>query len=56
MLLHLADLSARETQRGIDRAMTLVSPLITIAIGALIGGLFVSIVQALLSVNQLVLQ
>jgi len=56
MLLHLADLSARETQRGIDRAMMLVSPLLTIGIGALIGGLFVSIVQALLSVNALVLQ
>ena len=56
MLLHLADLSAKETQRSIDRAMMLVSPLLTIFIGALIGGLFVSIVQALLSVNQLVLQ
>jgi general secretion pathway protein F len=56
MLLHLADLSARETQRSIDRAMTLVSPLLTIGIGALIGGLFVYIVQALLSFNALVLQ
>jgi general secretion pathway protein F len=56
MLLHLADLSAKETQRSIDRAMMLVSPLLTIGIGALIGGLFVSIVRALLSVNELVLQ
>ena len=56
MLLHLADLTAKETQRSIDRAMTLVSPLITIGIGALIGGLFVFIVQALLSFNALVLQ
>lgn len=56
MLLHLADLSARETQRSIDRAMTLLSPLLTIGIGALIGGLFVFIVQALLSFNALVLQ
>jgi general secretion pathway protein F len=55
MLLHLADLSAKETQRSIDRAMTLVSPLLTIGIGGLIGGLFVSIVRALLSVNELVL-
>jgi general secretion pathway protein F len=56
MLLHLADLSAKETQRSIDRAMTLVSPVLTIGIGALIGGLFVFIVQALLSFNALVLQ
>ena len=55
MLLHLADLTARETQRSIDRVMTLVSPLLTIGIGALIGGLFVSVVRALLSVNELVL-
>jgi general secretion pathway protein F len=55
MLLHLADLSVKETQRSIDRAMTLVSPVLTIGIGALIGGLFVSIVRALLSVNELVL-
>jgi general secretion pathway protein F len=55
MLLHLADLSTKETQRSIDRAMTLVSPLLTIGIGALIGGLFVSVVRALLSVNELVL-
>ena len=56
MLLHLADLTARETQRSIDRVMTLVSPLLTIGIGALIGGLFVSVVRALLSVNELVLR
>jgi general secretion pathway protein F len=56
MLLHLAELSDKEAQRGIDRAMTLISPLLTIMIGGLIGSLFVSVVQALLSVNQLALQ
>jgi general secretion pathway protein F len=56
MLVHLADLSDKEAQRSIDRAMTLISPLLTIMIGGLIGSLFVSVVQALLSVNQLALQ
>jgi general secretion pathway protein F len=56
MLLHLADLSDKEAQRSIDRAMTLISPLLTIVIGGLIGSLFVSVVQALLNVNQLALQ
>ena len=57
MLLHLAELSDKEAQGGsIDRAMTLISPLLTIMIGGLIGGLFVSVVQALLSVNELALQ
>ena len=56
MLLHLAELSDKGTQRSIDRAMMLVSPVLTIGIGALIGGLFVSVVQAMLSVNQLAFQ
>jgi general secretion pathway protein F len=56
MLLHLADISDKGTQSSIDRAMTLVSPVLTIAIGALIGGIFVSVMQAVLSVNQLVFQ
>ena len=56
MLLHLAELSDKEAQRSIDRAMMLMSPLLTITIGGLIGSLFVSVVQALLSVNQLALQ
>ena len=56
MLLHLAELNDKEAQRSIDRAMTLISPLLTIVIGGLIGSLFVSVVQALLSVNQLALQ
>jgi general secretion pathway protein F len=56
MLLHLAEISDKGTQSSIDRAMTLVSPVLTIAIGGLIGGIFVSVMQAVLSVNQLVFQ
>lgn len=55
MLLHLADLTEKEVQNNIDRAMTLLSPVLTIVIGGLIGGLFISVIQALLSVNQMVL-
>ena len=56
MLLHLAEISDKGTQSSIDRAMALVSPVLTIAIGALIGGIFVSVMQAVLSVNQLAFQ
>jgi general secretion pathway protein F len=56
MLLHLADISDKGTQRSIDHAMTLLSPVLTIGIGALIGGLFVSVMQAMLSVTQLAFQ
>ena len=56
MLLHLADLTETETQRRIDRAMTLLGPAMTIIIGAVIGTLVLSVMQAVLSVNALALR
>jgi Type II secretion system (T2SS), protein F len=52
MLLHLAEISDKATQSSIDRAMTLLSPVLTIAIGALIGGIFVSVIQARAAQNR----
>lgn len=56
MLLHLAELTETETQRRIDRAMTLLGPAMTIVIGAVIGTLVLSVMQAVLSVNALALR
>lgn len=56
MLLHLADISHNEAERQFDRFMTLLPPLLTIVIGGLVGALILSIMQAILSVNQLVVQ
>lgn len=56
MLLHLAELSENETQQRVDRAMTLIGPAMTIVIGAVIGTLVLSVMQAVLSVNELALR
>jgi general secretion pathway protein F len=55
MLLHLADMYDREAARALERAMTLLSPLITVAIGIVVGGIILSVMQAVLSVNTLAL-
>jgi general secretion pathway protein F len=56
MLLHLADLADKATQRKIDRAMTLLGPVLTVVIGMVVGGLIISVMQAVLNVNELVLR
>lgn len=56
MLLHLGRLAEADLKRRLAQAVTLLSPALTIAIGGGIGLLFVSVVQALLSVNQAALQ
>ncbi len=56
MLLHLAQLTDKATHRKIDRAMTLLGPALTVIIGLMVGGLIVSVMQAILSVNDLVLR
>jgi general secretion pathway protein F len=43
-------------QQKIERIMTLVTPLMTLAMGLLVAGLIFSVMQALLSVNDLVLE
>jgi general secretion pathway protein F len=53
MLLQLADVLENETELKIDRAMVLLTPVLTITIGVLVGGLILSVMQAILSVNQL---
>jgi general secretion pathway protein F len=56
MLLHVADAAEKELQMGIDRLMTLLVPVLTIAIGLLIGGIMMSVMRAILAVNQLAAQ
>jgi general secretion pathway protein F len=56
MLLHLADMTEKETQRRIDHGMTLLGPAMTIIIGGVIGTLVLSVMQAVMSVNALVLR
>jgi general secretion pathway protein F len=56
MLLHAATGSESEAAARIERLMTLLTPLMTIGLGLLIGGLIMSVMRAILSVNELVVQ
>jgi general secretion pathway protein F len=53
MLLHIANTTETSAARRLERAMTLLTPLMTVALGLLIGGLIMSVMRAILSVNEL---
>jgi general secretion pathway protein F len=46
----------QQSQRRIERLMTLLTPALTIAIAGLVGGLMLTVMNAILSVNELALQ
>jgi general secretion pathway protein F len=52
MLAHAARMFEEEVQSRIERLMSLVSPLITLAIGLGIGGMVMSVMDAILSIND----
>ena len=56
MLLRLADLLEQATRDRTDRLITMLGPALTIGIGLLVGGLILSVMQAILSVNDLILR
>jgi general secretion pathway protein F len=53
MLLRVATMFERETQRSIERAMGLLTPTLTIFIAAVVGGLIMTVMDAVLSINDL---
>jgi general secretion pathway protein F len=53
VLAHAAEMHETQTRQRIDRMLALFTPLVTVAIGGLIGGLIVSLMGAILSVGQL---
>jgi len=54
MLLYVADGEEKAVASYIDRLMTLLTPLLTILLGLFVGGIVMSIMRAILSVNELV--
>lgn len=56
MLLRTATIFETALQRQLDRITTLLTPVLTIGIGIFVGGLMVSVMGALLSINELALQ
>lgn len=53
MLIRVADIFEATLQRQLDRVTALITPVLTLGIGFLVGGLIVSVMGALLSINEL---
>ncbi len=56
MLLHLATTVETQLEQKIDRLMTMLGPSMTIVIGVIVGGLILSVMQAILGINEVALQ
>lgn len=53
MLLRLALTFEQQTQQRLERLVTLLTPALTVAIAALVGGLIIAVMNAILSINEL---
>lgn len=53
MLLHIAERSEADVARSTERWMALLTPVMTLVLGLMIGGLIMSVMQAILSVNEI---
>lgn len=53
MLAQVADLYERQSQERIERMMSVLTPVLTIAIAGLVGGLIFSVMSAVLAINDL---
>lgn len=56
MLLRVAAMFEQQAQRSVERFMTMLTPLLTVVIAALIGGLIMTVMNAILSINDLAFQ
>jgi general secretion pathway protein F len=56
MLLRQADLDESRIKHKVDRALAMMVPVLTIGLGAVVAGLIVSMLVAIISVNDLALQ
>lgn len=53
MLLTIAAMFEQQTQRSIDRLMTLLTPALTMGVAVLVGSLIMAVMNAVLSINEL---
>jgi general secretion pathway protein F len=53
MLTKIADIFEAETNRAIDRLLTLLAPAVTIVLGLVVAAVIVSMLTALLSIYEL---
>lgn len=56
ILLRIAALYERATERTVERAMSLLTPALTVLIAALVGGLVLTVMNAVLGINELATQ
>jgi general secretion pathway protein F len=56
MLHHIAATSEAHMVRQIERAMTLVTPVLTLVLGAMVGGIIMSVMSAILSINEIAIR
>ncbi|MEM7426933.1 MAG: type II secretion system F family protein [Pseudomonadota bacterium] len=55
MLLHMAGIFEQQAETQVERMMTLLTPLLTLLIGLGVGSLIITVMNAILSVNELAL-
>ena len=55
MLIRVAEINETELKGRVERLMTLLTPLLTVLIGAAVGGIILSVMNAILSANDLAL-
>jgi general secretion pathway protein F len=53
MLRHVEKIFESQLQRRVDQMLTLLTPALTIVIGGMVGGLIMSVMSAILSINEL---
>jgi general secretion pathway protein F len=53
MLLYIANSESRKLSSFIERLMTLLTPILTILMGIMVGGIVMSVMRAILSINEL---
>jgi general secretion pathway protein F len=56
MLFRVAEIFEAALQRRLDRITTLLTPVLTLTIGLMVGGLIVSVMNALLGINELAIR
>ena len=55
MLFRLADIYDREVRASVQRMLALLEPMLIIGLGIVVGGIIMSILVAILSINDLTL-
>ena len=56
MLLRAAEIYEQALQRQIQRLTSLITPAVTLVIGTVVGGLILTVMSALMSINDLALK